>query len=113
MEYVPQLIVLRCHSQVPSIIRLSVSCGLDWHPRLAQRRPIKAYVSCVSRQYGVFVLLHLEAEDLVVELADEAGLLVAQGLGSLLHSADHGRRAAEKDLDVVSRGGELGLFLWC
>jgi hypothetical protein len=47
-----------------------------------------------------------EAEDLVLELADRAGLGVAESLGGLLHSADHGRGTAEKNLDVGSGGGQ-------
>jgi hypothetical protein len=48
----------------------------------------------------------LEAEDLVLELADRTSLGVAESLGGLLHSADHGRRTAEEDLDVGGGGGE-------
>lgn len=48
----------------------------------------------------------LEAEDLVLELADRTGLGVAEGLGSLLHGTDHGRRTAEEDLDVIGGGRE-------
>lgn len=51
----------------------------------------------------------LEAEDLVIELADGAGLGVAERLGSLLHGADHGRRTAEEDLDI--RSGSRETFL--
>lgn len=51
----------------------------------------------------------LEAEDLVLELADGAGLVEAQGLGGLLHGADHGGWAADEDLDVLGGSGELGL----
>jgi hypothetical protein len=42
----------------------------------------------------------LEAEDLVLKLADRSGLLVAETLGSLLHGGDHGRRSADKHLHV-------------
>lgn len=51
----------------------------------------------------------LEAEDLVLELADRAGLGVAERLGSLLHGANHGRRTAKKDLDI--RSGSRETFL--
>lgn len=51
----------------------------------------------------------LEAEDLVLELADGAGLGVAERLGSLLHGADHRRRTAEKNLDI--RSGSRKTFL--
>lgn len=54
--------------------------------------------------------IRLEAEDLVLELADGAGLGVAEGLGSLLHGADHGRRTAEEDLDVAGGGREALLI---
>jgi hypothetical protein len=46
----------------------------------------------------------LEAEDLVLELADRTGLSVAKSLGGFLHGADHWRRAAEEDLDVAGGG---------
>lgn len=52
---------------------------------------------------------NLEAEDLVLELADRAGLGVTERLGSLLHRADHGRRTAEQNLDVAGRGRETFL----
>lgn len=48
----------------------------------------------------------LEAEDLVLELAHRASLGETQGLGSLLHSADHGRRTAEKNLDITGGSRE-------
>ena len=48
----------------------------------------------------------LEAEDLVLELADRASLGVSERLGSLLHSADHGRRTAHEDFDVAGGGRE-------
>lgn len=54
--------------------------------------------------------IHLEAEDLVLELADGAGLGVAEGLGGLLHGADHGGRTAEEDLDVAGGGREALLI---
>lgn len=53
-----------------------------------------------------FSLRHLEAEDLVLELADRPGLGEAERLGGLLHGTDHGRRAANEDLDISCRGGE-------
>lgn len=52
----------------------------------------------------------LEAEDLVLQLADGAGLGVAQGLGGLLHGADHGWGTADKDLDIGGGGGQTLLF---
>lgn len=52
----------------------------------------------------------LEAEDLVLELADRPGLGVTQGLGGLLHGADHGRRATDEDLDIGSGTGEVCLL---
>ena len=45
-------------------------------------------------------LLCLEAEDLVLKLADRSGLLVAETLGSLLHGGDHGRRSTDEHLHV-------------
>lgn len=54
--------------------------------------------------------MSLEAEDLVLELADGPGLVVAERLGGLLHGADHGWRAADEDLDVGSGAGEVFLF---
>lgn len=52
----------------------------------------------------------LEAEDLVLQLADRAGLGVAERLGGLLHSADHGRGTAQQNLDI--RGGGRQTFLF-
>lgn len=49
---------------------------------------------------------NLESEDLVLELADRAGLLEAEGQGGLLECADHGGRAAKKELDIRGRLGE-------
>ena len=54
---------------------------------------------------------HLEAEDLVLKLADGPGLGEAERLSSLLHGTDHRRRAADKDLDIRCRSGEK--FLLC
>ena len=54
----------------------------------------------------VALLGRLEAEDLVLELADGPGLCEAERLGGLLHGADHGRRATDEDLDVGSRSRE-------
>lgn len=51
----------------------------------------------------------LEAEDLVLELADGAGLGVAERLGGLLHGADHGRGTTQHDLDIAGGGGETFL----
>lgn len=53
---------------------------------------------------------HLEAEDLVLELADRPGLGVAERLSGLLHGADHRRRAADEDLDIGSRSRETFLL---
>lgn len=52
----------------------------------------------------------LEAEDLVLQLADRASLGVAQGLGGFLHGADHGRGTAEEDLHIGGGGGQALLF---
>lgn len=48
----------------------------------------------------------LESKDLVLELADGTGLFEAKALGGLLQTANHGRRTAEQDLDVVGGLGE-------
>lgn len=56
------------------------------------------------------LIRNLEAEDLVLELADRASLSESERLGGLLHGADHGRRAAEHNLDVASRGRETLLL---
>jgi hypothetical protein len=53
------------------------------------------------------MLASLEAEDLVVQLADGLGLFVAKALSSLLHCRNHGRGAANKNLDIASRRGKL------
>ena len=59
----------------------------------------------------------LEAEDLVLQLADRASLGVSNNLGSLLHGADHGGRTAHEDLGVVGGGREafletISILLW-
>lgn len=48
----------------------------------------------------------LEGKDLVLQLADGASLLVAHALRGLLEAADHGRRTAQEDLDIVGGLGE-------
>ena len=48
----------------------------------------------------------LEGKHLVLQLADGPGLLEPEGLGGLLETAHHGRRAAQQDLDVGRRLGE-------
>lgn len=53
----------------------------------------------------------LEGKDLVLELADRARLVVAEGLGGLLEATDHRGRAADEDLDVVRRLGEPLLLI--
>lgn len=53
--------------------------------------------------------VRLEAEDLVLKLADGPGLRVAKRLGGLLHGTDHGRRAADEDLDIGSGAREFVL----
>jgi hypothetical protein len=44
---------------------------------------------------------HLEAEDLVLELADRTSLGEAEALGCLLHRRNHRRGTADEDLDVA------------
>lgn len=56
--------------------------------------------------------IRLEAEYLVLELADGPGLVVTEGLGGLLHGTDHGWRAADEDLDIGSRARKF-LLLDC
>jgi hypothetical protein len=50
---------------------------------------------------------NLEAEDLVLELADWPRLLEPQALGRLLHRFHHGRWPADEDLDVARGRGQL------
>lgn len=52
----------------------------------------------------------LKGKHLVLELADGAGLLEADRLGGLLEGADHGRGAAEQNLDVVGGLGKPFLY---
>jgi hypothetical protein len=59
-----------------------------------------------SRHTFSFVTNPLEAEDLVLELADRTRLGESKSLGALLHGADHGRGTAKEDLDIGSGGGE-------
>lgn len=59
---------------------------------------------------AIHIMRSLEAEDLVLELADRTGLSVAERFGGLLHSADHGRRTAQQNLDIGSGGGQTFLF---
>lgn len=55
----------------------------------------------------------LEAEHLVLKLANGPRLLVTQTLGRLLERRDHRRRAAHEDLDVGRGSGELRLDHVC
>lgn len=50
--------------------------------------------------------MRLKGEDLVLELADGAGLLEAKALCGLFETANHGRRSTEEDLDIVGGLGE-------
>lgn len=43
---------------------------------------------------------------MILELADGTGLLVPKALGGLLQAANHGRRTAHENLDVVGGLGE-------
>lgn len=52
-------------------------------------------------------IISLEAEDLVLELADRSGLSETQALGRLLHSGNHRWGTADQDLDVAGGRGEL------
>lgn len=52
---------------------------------------------------------HLEAEDLILELADWACLFVAERLGCLLHCTNHWRRAANENFDIVGWRSEAFL----
>jgi hypothetical protein len=72
-------------------------------PRYVDHLLYVLFTLFVSR---VCLLGCLEAEDLVLELADGPGLGEAERLGGLLHGTDHGRRATDEDLDVGSRGRE-------
>lgn len=54
-------------------------------------------------------MLCLESKDLVNKLADGAGFLEAKALSGLLETANHRRRATEKNLDIVGRLGEVFL----
>jgi hypothetical protein len=51
----------------------------------------------------------LEGKDLVNELADRTGLLEAKALCCLLETANHGRRTAQKNLDIIGRLGKIFL----
>lgn len=49
----------------------------------------------------------LEAEDLVLKLADRPCLLIAEFKRGFLHGADHGWWAANQDLDILCGSGEF------
>lgn len=51
----------------------------------------------------------LEAEDLVLEFADEVGLFVTQRLCGFLHGANHRGRSTDHDFDVVRWRRKMGL----
>lgn len=51
----------------------------------------------------------LESKDLVTKLADRTCLGKAKGLGSLLDAANHRRRTAQEELDIL--GGLREPFL--
>ncbi len=70
-----------------------------------------ASLGCLFQFLLASVLVHpwarsLESKDLVLQLADGAGLGESQALGRLLEPTDHGGRAAEQDLDVIGGLGE-------
>lgn len=67
---------------------------------------IKGGVEFENNNFSLIAANPLEAEDLVLQLADGARLGVSKSLGSLLHGADHGRRATEENLNIGSGGGQ-------
>lgn len=54
----------------------------------------------------------LEGKDLILELADGAGLLESETLGGLLQSTNHRRRATEENLDIVGGLGKVFLDIY-
>jgi hypothetical protein len=52
------------------------------------------------------IMLRLESEDLVLELANRTRLVVAERFGGLLEATNHRGRAADEDLDIVGRLGQ-------
>lgn len=53
----------------------------------------------------------LKGKDLVLELAHGPSLPETKAFGGLLETANHGRRAADQDLDIIGGFGEP--FLEC
>jgi hypothetical protein len=72
-------------------------------PRCVEHLLYVLFTLFISR---ISLLGCLEAEDLVLELANGPGLGEAERLGGLLHGTDHRRRATDEDLDVGGRGRE-------
>ena len=70
------------------------------------------FVTCMPSQADHFfyflndLLGDLESEDLVLELAHGPCLLEAQAFSRLLQSADHRRRPAKQDLNIVRSLGQ-------
>lgn len=71
--------------------------SFNWIKSLRSKR----LITCLTISKIGHAGLLLEAEYLVLELADGTGLSVAKGFSSFLHCANHGRRTAEKNLHVV------------
>ena len=65
---------------------------------------IKGRVKFENNNFSLVAANPLEAEDLVLQLADGTRLGVSKSLGGLLHGADHGRGATEENLNIGSGG---------
>ena len=70
---------------------------------------INISLKCQRRGGKLWRSVDLEAEDLIFKFAHGSWFRVACGLCRFLHGADHGRRAANKDFDVVGWRGKTRL----
>lgn len=95
---------------------IALALRLKVNARTAQGKALRIYPALEARYHTeqskiriAIVMRRLEAEDLVLELADWPCLLVSQALGGLLERRDHGRGTAHEDLDIGCGCGELSL----
>lgn len=106
LDIITRLREAECPDRRASIVDLASVYNIEMSTRVSSvpsphkwKRSVDGSCSC------------LKCKDLVLELAHRTSLLEAKGLGGLLETADHGRRAAEQDLDIV--GGLGQPFLNC
>ena len=64
----------------------------------------------MSGSQSHFPCRSLEAENLILQLADDSGFFITQRLGAFLHGPHHWRRTTDQQFHVWSRGGQMILY---